>query len=135
MARLDMARAARRHGSHTKMVLLVLLVFVAVVGMLNLTPPGLHAELHARSAHAELRELTGEGAGAGVGSGGGLTPRLQRVMAGQAACLPQQPCRGRRPCWPAAAAPLPPRRSVGRPPAQRARSGCRKRWTWRRPTG
>lgn len=52
--------AARKGGSHLKMALLGLVVLGAVLGMLNMAPPSLHAELHSSSTRKELRELTGE---------------------------------------------------------------------------
>ena len=66
MARLpDRAAAAARHGagrrtgSHIKMTLMLLVVLAGVASIVNLAPSALHAELHARSAGAELRQLTG----------------------------------------------------------------------------
>lgn len=52
--------AARQKGSHVKMTLMLLVVLAGVASIINLAPSSLHAELHARSAGAELRQLTGE---------------------------------------------------------------------------
>lgn len=62
MARLPgpgAAAPAHRRGSHFKAALLGLTVLAAVLGMTSLGPTGLHAELHARTAHEELRLATG----------------------------------------------------------------------------
>lgn len=66
MARLpDRAAAARQpgsrrsSGSHVKMTLMLLVVLAGVASLVNLAPSALHGELHARTAGAELRQLTG----------------------------------------------------------------------------
>ncbi len=71
MARLPDRAAAVRHsggrrsgGSHVKMTLVLLVVLAGVASIVNLAPSALHAELHARTAGAELRQLTGAMVGA-----------------------------------------------------------------------
>jgi hypothetical protein len=51
--------SARRGGSHLRMALLGLVVLGSVLGMLNMAPASLHAELHTSSTRKELRQLTG----------------------------------------------------------------------------
>ncbi|PRW44917.1 hypothetical protein C2E21_6489 [Chlorella sorokiniana] len=52
------ARGRRSGGSHVKMTLMLLVVLAGVASIVNLAPSALHAELHARTAGAELRQLT-----------------------------------------------------------------------------
>ncbi len=51
--------AGRRGGSHLRMAVLGLVVLASVLGMLNMAPASLHAELHTSSTRKELRQLTG----------------------------------------------------------------------------
>lgn len=59
MARIDAARGRHGGGSRFRVAVLALIVLAAVVGMTSLQSTGLHADLHSRTAHEELRAATG----------------------------------------------------------------------------
>lgn len=74
MARIDHARRGGGGGAaHFRVFVLALIVLAAVLGMTSLQSTGLHAQLHSRAAHEELRMATGE-LGAAVNASGWVLP-------------------------------------------------------------